>query len=465
MMTNFRRSAIHNTTQKPKGKGGGNWYDAMRLPQNAATPFVFINSEYVDHNPPQGMVEMGPDGRPLPVKNSYYKYQVHRRKLMKNGREWFADEPCSKGTNPHDPKPCAGCMAMDMGDKSVTLSDKFVFGIVHLVPYHTHPLYDRQTGKVRMRQDNSAPIFGFADCTGRSCNFCRVQQGQSPVVKPGEFWPNYNPSDIKTDFGHRRYLEIGKSHLSNLEGWEDGITNLCSSHVYSGQQLLGKCGQQLILDSYNCPTCSTVLIDLNTDPRHIEEIENEAKRPYPCKTCNRYVMLKEISSCDACTQQGRTAVQLSVLEVVLWGKRQGEGTKSQLMLQQYQTIEEFGRSVAMNPQLAQILAGRSVSDIIKQLGTPYDFDKIFGARSFEDQARRLELNIQAPVQQSAYGQQSFAAPAFSQPQQSYVQEQAAPQYPAQAQQQQFQQQFQQPQAVPYPGPTPFQVPQKPNFSK
>lgn len=440
-MTSFRRSAIVDGNTKGKGKGGGAWYDAMRIPQGAATPFVFITAEYIDSNPPQELVEMGPDGRPLPVKSAYFKYQAHKRKTMKNGRDWYTEEPCAKGNNPHDPKPCAGCMAMDMGDKTVTLSDRFVFGIVHLVPYHAYPLHDRKTGQMRMKQDNSGPIITYTECSGRTCNFCKVLAGQPPVLKEGESWPGYKPQDIKTEFGHRRYLEIGKGHLSNLEGWDQGITSLCSSLIAAPNgQVLGKCGQQLVRESFNCPHCSQVIIDMAADPRSDAEIDLAVAKPYPCLKCQKSVMLKEIVGCDACAQAGRQHTQLGMFDVVVWGKRQGEGTKSQLMLQQFQTIEEFQR--ALPPHVFQMMGGKTVADVIKTLGTPYDFDKTFAPHSFDEQVKKMELQLTPP----------------GQPQGGY----SAPQQP-----QQFNPMFNGPQAVSYPaqGPQGFQAPVKPNFSK
>jgi hypothetical protein len=413
-MTSFRRS-VHFDTQKKSKSGGGNWYDQYRLPQGNATPFVLINTEYVDPNPPQERVQFGPDGQPLQVKNSYYKFRQHRRKLMKNGNEWYANETCSQGSDPHNPKPCAGCAAMDMGDKSVTVSDKFAIGIIHLSPYHRHPLYDRNTGQVRMKQaqagqDNNGPIFSYSECTGRTCNFCKVLAGQPAVVKPKEFWPNYNPNDIGTEFAHRRYIEIGKSHLSNLEGWDSAVTSQCCSPITQNGQFLSRCSQQFIRESFNCPDCDSVVINLSEDPRTDEEIDRAIMKPYPCMKCQKGVMLREVVSCDSCMAQNRTPLQLGMFDVVLWGKRQGEGTKSQLMLQQFQSMEEFQKNLP--PHIVQMLSGKSVSDIVKQLSTAYDFDKIYEPRSFEEQAKRLELNLQAQnAQVSMYAQIPGNAPA------------------------------------------------------
>lgn len=462
---------MSNSASKPKGSGGGNWYDRYRLPQGNATPFVFINAEYIDKNPNPELIELGPDGRPLPVKNAYFKVKSHRRKTFKNGKEWFIDEICGQGDDPHNPKPCAGCTAMDMGDKTVTLSDKFVFGLVHLHPYHRHPLIDYKTNQVRMKQDNSGPIYSYTECEGRTCNFCRIKAGQPPAPPAqGEHpFPNYNPADITTEFGHRRYMEIGKSHLSNLEGWESAVTSQCCAHILNPQgQLLARCSQQLIRESYNCPHCNGVVIDLSTDPRSDEELDKATSKPYPCMKCQKGVLLKEIVSCDSCAQQGRMFSQLGVFDVVLWAKRQGEGTKSQMMLQQFQTVEEFSRSL---PQPMQaLLNGKTVADVIKELASPYDFDKMFEPRSFQEQATKLELNIAPPGQQ-------LPPNAYTQPMQGYQPQQMV-QQPMQPMQQVQPMMAPPPPpgAAPYvsyppapqqagPGPQGFQAPMKPNFGK
>lgn len=435
-MTSFRRSAIHNSANKGKGRGGGNWYEEIRLPQGAATPFVFINAEYIDLTPPSDLIQLGPDGRPLPVKNSYYKYNRHTKK---EGQRYI-QEVCSSGTNPHEQRPCAGCTAMDMGDKSITLSERFVFGIYHLVPYHAHPLHDKKTGQRRLKQDGS-PIISYTECEGRQCNFCRTLANQPPVLKPGEFWPNYAPADIKTEFGHRRFLNVGKSHLSNLEGWDQSITSICSSHVLGPKgELLGKCNQQLIRESFNCPECGTVLIDMGTDPRSDAEIDAAVSRPYPCLKCNKGVMAKEIVACEACEQAQRPYTQLGLFDVVVWGRRQGEGTKSQLALQQFQTLEEFQKSLP--PHVLQMMGGKSLLELVKNNATPYDFDRIFEPRPVEEQAARLGVQL-SNFQQPQMG--GYEAPPF----------QMAPQQPVNMGQH----------AVPYPGPAPFQAPVKPNFSK
>lgn len=454
---------MSNSASKPKGGGGGNWYDRYRLPQGNATPFVFINAEYIDPNPNPELIELGPDGRPLPVKNAYFKIKSHRRKTFKNGKEWFLEEICAQGNDPHNPKPCAGCMAMDTGDKTVTLSDKFVFGLVHLHPYHRHPLIDYKTGQVRMKQDNSGPIFSYTECEGRTCNFCRIKAGQPPQVPQGQpQFPNYNPADVSTEFGHRRYMEIGKSHLSNLEGWEGAVTSQCCSHILNPQgQLIARCSQQLIRESYNCPHCNGVVIDLSTDPRDDLQLDQAVSKPYPCMKCQKGVLLKEVVSCDSCTQQGRSFLQLGVFDVVLWGKRQGEGTKSQMMLQQFQTVEEFARSLPAPIQ--QMLGGKTVAEIVKDLASPYDFDKMFEPRSFQEQATKLELNIQAPGQVAT---SSYAQPMAGYQPQQQMQQPMQPQMVAVPPPPQGAVPFvSYPPAQQGPGPQGFQAPMKPNFGK
>ena len=178
-MSPFRR-AVRAETRKPqgKGRGGSNYFDRYRLPQNTPTPFILIDAEYVDPSPSSDELEMDPVTHQVKeVKKSYFKFRRHRVKLNQNE---FRDDLCSAGHNPHNPQPCVGCSAMDQGDRRVTVADNFAFGIVHLAYYHRHPLIDKKTqGVVMMRDSNPpAPVMIDTECAGgRNCNFCRVLSG------------------------------------------------------------------------------------------------------------------------------------------------------------------------------------------------------------------------------------------------------------------------------------------------
>jgi len=479
-MSSFRRSALSNSQQKKGGGSGGNWKDVYKLPQGEATPFVLINAEYIDPSPSPDRVEVGPNGQPLPVKNAFYKYRSHTRKMFKNGKERFAMETCSQGYDPHNPKPCAGCMAMDLGDKTVSVGDKFAFALVHLVPYHRHPQIDYENGKYKTDKEGK-PYYTFSECEGRTCNFCRILTGNPPIRRKEDKYdfPNYNPADVTTEFGHRRYIEIGKSHLSNLEAWDGSITNQCSAHINDAAgNLLARCANQLTSESWNCPTCGNVVIDMSSDPRSDEEISQAVAHPYPCLHCQKAVLLSEVTSCDSCAQSGRDMLQLGLFDVVLWGKRHGEGTKSQLVLHKFQTVDEFQKTLP--PGIVSLLQGKSIFDTIKDLAKPYDFDKFLGPKTLEEQMKRMELSFSMPgtQQPSAYGTQPQTTPQAPyvppwatkpmevNPAAGQVVEGAvvAPPLP--------------PGAVPYapyppqqtpqhtlPGPQGFQMPMKPNFSK
>lgn len=431
-MTNFRRSAISNSASKPRGSGGGGgggWFDMFKLPVNTPTPFVLIKAEYIDPNPPQERIEYDANNQPIPVKNLFYKYKQHTRKTFKNGQEYFPKERCSTGHDPHNPQPCAGCMAYDMGDKTISLSDRFAFGIVHLTPYHRHPMVDYQTGQVRMKQDNSGPFFKYSECLGRSCSLCKYKAGQ-PLPK-GETPPPFHPNDISTEFGHRRYLDLGKNHLNNLQSWDGTITSQCSSPIYDAKgTFIAKCGQQLTRMSFNCPHCDSVLIDMATDPRTDEEIEQAIAHPYVCLKCQKSVNVHEVVSCDSCASAQRPHLQNGIVDMVLWGMRQGEGTQSQLVLQQFQLVEEFQRSLP--GPIQQMLGGKSVADIIKELGNPYNFDEVIKTNTVADQAKRLMLQG-IPTGGQVGNQSAYSAPMGQQaapyvPQQPYAQqvEQAPP---------------------------------------
>lgn len=416
----FRRSVAADTKQKG-GKGGkGTWYDRFRLPQTQpGAPFVLVRAEYTDPAPAPEQIEIDPaTGRPKPVITPYFKFRQHKRAIKGGGKDFFADEVCSAGYDAHAPQPCVGCFAGDSGDKSIKLVDTFAFTIVHLAYYHGHPLLDREKGGIVMKQDGSGAVMIQTECGGRTCNFCRVLRGEPPLPpQPGQDpWPGFDPRSLTTTFGKRRYLELGKGHLSDIEGIDQVISSQC-----------GNCQSQLTTDGFACPHCNTMLVDMANDPRTDEQIQADVLKPHPCLRCQRPVLLKEIVSCESCSRQNYAPLQLSIFDVVIHGMRQGEGTKSHVTQGlPHKTIEDFARSV--DPQF---FGGKAtLREYIAELAKPYDFAEIFKPRSLQDQSTRLKLPIPmgamgAPGMQAGYApygaapQQQIQQPAqmYQQPQQ------------------------------------------------
>lgn len=450
----FRRSAAADTRSKGKNWSGG-FRDRWKLPTGTnPTPFLIIKGDYVDPYPVADFMEMDPaTGRPKEVRLPYWKFRQHTRAMKKNGRDMYPKEVCSAGSDPHNPQPCLGCYAMDSGDKSVNISDSVALGVVHLAYYHGHPVVDGEHGGFLMKKDQSGPVLNFDECTGRTCNYCRVLGGQAPILEQGQEWPRYNPQDITTTFGRRRFIEVGKSHLSNLMGMDMSITSICGTCFNERNDQIA-----LSIDTYTCPHCRNIIIDMGTDPRKDEEIADAVAKPYPCLTCQRPVILQENCSCDAC---GR-ASQLSIHDVVIFGSRQGEGTKSQLMMSRFQTLPAFERSFGNS--LVGFLGGKTFSEYIANLAQPFDFAEVLKPRSLQDQAKRLEL----PMPQSAMGGAPPSAyaqqPQMPMPQQGYVQPQQ-PQMPMAYPPQQpgYAAYPQQPQQQGGPGPQPWAPPTRPNY--
>lgn len=388
-MSSFRRSVTADT-KKPAGKGfRGGFFDKWRFPKDSATPLMLIDAEYIDPAPSAEEVETDPmTGRALPVKHAYYKVKKHRRKMFKNGKEWFADEVCSAGHDPHNPQKCVGCHAMDSGDKTVTVGNYFVFGLVHLHPYHGHPVLD-DNGQVRMRSDGKGPLENFDECAGRTCNYCKVLNGQAAnPMHNGKPWPGWRADQLTTVFGQRKYIEIGKGHLGNLGGWDASVSSTC-----------GADGAELLVDGYKCPTCQSMVIDMQSDPRSDDQIREAVARPYPCLRCNKPVLLDEVVSCDVCNANNRQHVQHRLFDVVLWGLREGEGTQSKLTLRRFETVEQFANQVHPG-----FLNGKTLREHIAGLAKPFEFDKMFAPRSLEEQAKRLDLAVPASFQGGGGGQ-------------------------------------------------------------
>lgn len=468
-LSTFRRNT-KTETKKTGGKGfRGNWRERFRLPKNQPAAFVLQTSEFIDPNPAPEQIEIGPDGKPMPVKVEYFKFRRHKRKLMGPGGERYLEETCSRGWDSHNPQPCVGCYAMDSGatkDKSVGLSDMVAIGLIHLAYYHRHPLIDPKKGLI-MKKDNSGPFYTESECTGKACNFCRILQGQQPILQPKEWFPQYDPATIQTVYGGRRYMELGKGHLADLGEWDKQIGMRCGGVAYvkdpqgnyvrdqTGNAIpKGRCNNFLTIDSYNCSQCGNVLIDAATDPRPPQALEEVALQKYPCHHCQRQVQLKEIDSCDSC---GAAVVQ-GIFDGVLWGVRQGEGTQSHLVLAQFDSFADFEANL---PQHTRDILGKPLKDRIEELNQPYNFEELFKPKSLQEQSQRLELPLPP-----GYG----AAPQQSYPQGGQPQGYGAPQqqfYGAQPQQQAPSAPAYQPYGTlpqgPNPGPAPFVPPPKPNF--
>lgn len=397
MMSDFRRSVVADTKRKGGRRGG--FYDRYRLPADPApeAAIALIRGDYIDTNPSPEQIELDPaTGKAKPVHNPYHKYKKHTHKQKKNGSDWFADEVCSAGPDPHNPQPCVGCFAMDSGNKGVNMSEFFALGLVHLAYYHGHPLLDDH-GQITMKKNApTEQVVIYDECTGRTCNYCKVLQDQPPIASQSNPWPGYPKHTITTIFGRRRYMELGKGHLGDISGIDSVVGSLC-----------GNCGAQLITDGFICPTCKSMIIDMSTDPRTDDQIAQEVAKPYPCMSCQRAVMGQEVISCEVCERQNQKGLQLSVFDVVLLAKRQGEGTKSHVVRVNHFTIEQYAQRV--DPQW---LRGKSLREYIVDLaGEPYDFAEIFTPRSLQDQSKRLEL----PVPPGAGG----GAPQYQQYQQPY----------------------------------------------
>lgn len=448
----FRRSVYSEAPARGGGGTKGNWREQRKL-QNEATPLALINAWYVDPKPSQqeiDMAEIDPaTGRPKPIQKQFYRVKKHKCKTTRNGKPYFPDEVCSAGWDPHNPQPCEGCKAADAGDRRITTSDSFAIGFVHLVPYHVHPLFDFKDKKWVMKGDNSGPFMTESECGGRTCNFCRVLTGQPPYVANGDFWPGYDPRSISTKFGGRRYLELGSGHLGNIESWADQIASKCAN---MDPQKGGPCRTTLRPVGYDCDVCKNVVIDLATDPRTDQQLAEAVSRPYPCTTCRQNRWLVQALICDRCDARDMDPTQFPLFGTVLYGARRGEGTKSSLVLEEFETVDEFQQRIWN--QFGGLLQGKTVAQVIEEVGKSYNFEELYAPRTAEQQIKRLDLHAQAAQPQGYYQQQGYPPP----PQGGYPQ-QPQGQYPQPG--------YQQPppgyQPTPpgYQQPQPFQQPQYP----
>lgn len=265
---------------------------------------------------------------------------------------------------------------MESGNKTVSLTDFFAFSIYHLSYYHGHPLLQTD-GSVR-KKDNGEAILGYDECSGRDCGFCKTTQGKP--LPPG--FPKYDPKSITTVFGRRRFLKMGKGHLSNMSGWDTAVSSLC-----------GTCKATMQTEGFACPTCDSMLIDMENDQRSTDQIAMAASQPVHCPTCSKTVALREATFCPVCEANNRQFVENTLTSVVLFGSRQGEGTNSTVMLKNFMSIEDFE---AQHKGLKEFL-GKPLRQHIAENSTPYDFSEMMRPLPLDEQAKKLGIQPMAPA--------------------------------------------------------------------
>jgi hypothetical protein len=467
-------STFRRSTKSERKQGGGkgqrgNWRESYRLPKAAPAPFCLIAGDYVDPDPSPDIVEIDVQtGQPLPVKLKYYKWLRHRMKgVSQQGKARIIDEPCARGWDKHNPQTCAGCFAIESANKAIGLGLAYSIGLVHLAVYHKHPVWNQNDSKWVTFKENGTYVMADTECTGKTCNFCRFLSGQPLLLRQNEFWPQYDPKMLSLVFGSRRYLELGSGHLGDLGEWDKQVGAVCGgtawarnadgTYVTNAQGAaipIGRCGAFLSVDGYACPTCNTMLINAETDPRSLQELDDLAQKKYPCHICQRPVFMKEIDSCEQCGQ----AVVNDLFDGVIWGQRQGEDTSSHMVNVKFETIEDFESKLP--PDIRQLLGGKKLRERIEELSQSYNFADLYKPKAPEAMAKRLEITL-PPGFGGATQPHGYSQPA---PQQPYGQ----PQQPAYGQHPYQQQPPVVPAYTPYatpsgPGPAPFVPPQKPNF--
>ena len=401
----------------------------------------------------------------------YYKWQRHRMLSINSstGKQRIIDEPCSRGWDKHNPQTCAGCFAIESGDKRIALGLAYSIGLVHLAVYHKHPVWNQTTNQWVVYKENNVMVTADTECTGKTCNFCRFLSNQQLSLRQGETWPPYDPKMITPVFGSRRYLELGSGHLSDLGEWEKQIGSVCGGLAYARNQdgsymmnqqnqaiPTGRCGAFLSVDGYACPDCGNMLINAETDPRPLDQLDELAQKKYPCHHCQRPVFMKEINSCDQCGN----AIVHNIFDGVIWGQRQGENTQSHMVNIKFETIQDF--EAKLPQEIRHLLNGKSLKERVDELSKPYDFAELYKPKTPDAMAKRLEIPLPpgfGGTPQHGYAGPGAAQVGYAQPQPTQQPAYGQPPYP---------QSPVAPAYTPYatpsgPGPAPFVPPPKPNF--
>jgi len=344
------------------GFGGANFSDRWAPPKTMnGDPVMIIAGSYEEYIDENGNFIAEPKERPLlPA----YHYREHRMVIGKS----FRSLVCREGWDPDDRKDCVPCYlkehdpekwakVIDSRQKQGKTvpgkpRDAWAHTVVVLKSCHSVPAIHKATGKEITRQDGSA-VMETVECEGRNCKHCK--EGHDMV------------------FGRRAWWSTGSLHYDHLLGISDNIAQSCKN-----------CGGRIMATKLVCKKCSAILLDRTSTQHSDEQIEQQAHKQVYCHNCGSRDFPVDVDglTCDGCSDP----VRADLTEMVIWLKRQGEGTQTAVQMVRCQTPKEF--------QVPEAFKGESnfVLDIVQDLMSPFDFEQgVLKPPPLKVQAARIDV--------------------------------------------------------------------------
>lgn len=232
-VTNFKPNR-GNATPKILNK----YWEELKLSENKET-ILLLAGEYTS------LV----DGK----SKNWLEYLLHQKPFTKGQPQ--RDIVCTAGTDPHDKKPCTGCVYWENGPRKENPwypKPKVKFNILSLASYHDNVPYMKDN-KPAVKEDGK-PILIKQQCQGRGCSLC-ANHGKASV------------------FGRLMKLVLTGTHFTQLMSFNKmTLNNLCSG-----------CGKTIVINEFTCAQCNAQLLDTTTiESFSLEQIDKFAKTPQKC---------------------------------------------------------------------------------------------------------------------------------------------------------------------------------------
>lgn len=223
--------------------------------------------------------------------------------------------------------------------RTISMRLLHAFNLLHLDWYHLVPVLDKN-GKPRLYEKGDRTgeqILEKVPCEGRRCKMCR--------------------DDVEKVFGKKCHWSIGSGHLGDLGG-----------HITEIEKNCAFCGDGMIeVVAWECSECASVIIDMNRTDLSDEEIAEVVNNPYECKCGNKDLLLRQME-CDKC----QDPTPLSIFDVDMDIKRQGEGTNSTIQIPRFTKTD--------------------ISEELEDMAKPYNFKQIFAPDPLDIQAKLLKIS-------------------------------------------------------------------------